>query len=450
MSRNYLLAVFVFFLVGCVGSTVQNALEPFDRQSDYDYFLSLLQNASLHSVTLDETGFEWPALPQSDDTAMLEFELSGTRGGDPAIEISYGSDTFIQYFEEGGAGVRYLDLTPLLHSNISEGDFVRMTAAGASWSAIEGTLATFDNDIDLTANTLVIAAHPDDAEIAAFGIYQDTQAEIVTITAGDAGGDNFSAVWPDSGEQYKAKGWIRTIDSLTVPFLGGQSPEQVRNLGYYDATLRQLWQQRPSTVSAPLAALDDPGFFRKLNFDSELRNRPFVSNWPMLVNDLLSELERVEPDTIIAPHPYLDRHGDHQFAAIALFEALNRWDREITVLLYTNHAVGNEAYPLGPRNGMTGVPAWNEDNLYITGLYSHPLDVETQRRKLIAAEAMHDLRPFDPRNGSEVQPIEPIYDYFRRGPRPNELFLVTNLLGTRVIRTEFLRTMRPPPLRIGM
>ena len=449
-ARNCLLVFLAFFLLGCVAPSVQNDLEPFDRQSDYDYFLPLLQDASLHAVTLDDTGFQWPALPATDDTALLEFVLSETRGSDPAIEVSYGSESFIQYFEEGGSGVRYLDLTPLLRTNIASGDFVTMTAAGAAWSAIESTLATFSNNIDLSATTLVIAAHPDDAEIAAFGIYQDTQADIVTITAGDAGGENFSAVWPDSGEQYKAKGWIRTLDSLTVPFLGGQGPEQVRNLGYYDATLRQLWQQRPSTVPAPLAELEDPGFFRKLNFDSELRDRPFVSNWPMLVNDLLSELERVEPEIIIAPHPYLDRHGDHQFASIALFEALNRWNRELKVLLYTNHAAGNEAYPLGPRDGMTGLPAWNEDNLYITGVYSHPLDIETQRRKLIAAEAMHDLRPFDPRNGSEVQSIDPLYDYFRRGPRPNELFLVTNLLGTRVIRTEFLRSLRRPQLRIGM
>ena len=168
--------------------------------------------------------------------------------------------------------------------------------------------------------------------------------------------------------------------------------------------------------------------------------------WTCLVKDLCSEVERVEPEIVISPHPYLDRHGDHQFASIALFEALSRWDRETTVLLYTNHAVGNEAYPLGPRDGMTGLPAWDEGNLFITGVYSHLLDTEIQRRKLLAAEAMHDLRPFDPRDGSEIQTIDPDYDYFRRGPRPNELFLVTNLLGTRVIRTEFLRSIRQDQL----
>ena len=50
---------------------------------------------------------------------MLEFVVSATQGINPAIEISYGSASFLQYFEEGGAGKRYLDLTPLLQTGIS-------------------------------------------------------------------------------------------------------------------------------------------------------------------------------------------------------------------------------------------------------------------------------------------------------------------------------------------
>ena len=112
-------------------------------------------------------------------------------------------------------------------------------------------------------------------------------------------------------------------------------------------------------------------------------------------------------------------------------------------MLYTNHAEGNEAFPLGPKDGMMGLPAWNEDNLNITGVYSHPVDIETQRQKLIALESMHDLRPFDPRDGSAIDPVNPLFDYFRRGPRPNEIFMVTNLLGVRVISGEFLRVNAP-------
>ncbi len=450
MFRISLVLLVLALLPACATTPPQNELEPFPRQADYNYFLSLLQDASLNTVILDDAGFTWPEIDELGDTAVLEFRLRNSRGENPALRINYGSESFVQYFEEGGSGVRYLDLSSLMAADISSGDTVSISSEGANWVNGEATLASFDNEIDLGNRTLVIAPHPDDAEIAAYGVYQATRADVVTITAGDAGGSNFAAVWPDAGEQYRAKGRIRTLDSLTVPLLAALRADQIRNLGYYDATLRQLYEQRPSTVPAPLAELENPGYFRQFNFDEELSERPFSSNWPSLVNDLFMELEKVQPEIIVAPHPFLDRHVDHQYAAIALFEALHRWDREVKVLLYTNHAVGNEAFPLGPREGMMGLPPWNEDNLYITGIYSHQLDRETQRQKLIALEAMHDLRPFDPRDGSRVEPVNSLFDYFRRGPRPNEIFLVTNLIGVRVIRGEFLQTNTPQRLQIGM
>lgn len=449
-TKCCLLVILSSLVFSCVAPQTDNLLEPFSRQADYNYFLPLLQNANLQTVDLNGQGFLWPDQSQDGDTVLLEFQLAQARGDNPSLRISYGNISYIQSFESGGSGIRYLDLTPLLASGIEVGEFVAIESEGASWENGESTLAVFNNGVDVSSRTLVIAPHPDDAEIAAYGFYRDAQADVVTITAGDAGGENFAALWPNAGDQFREKGKIRTLDSLTVPLLAGLETGQVKNLGYYDATLERLWRQRPSTVPTTLAELDDPAYFRKLNFDRELRDRRFVSTWPLLVEDLLNELETVQPDIVVAPHPFLDRHGDHKFTAIALFEALHRWNREITLLLYTNHAAGNEAFPLGPRQALTGVPAWDEDNLYITGIYSHLLDEQAQSEKLIALEAMHDLRPFDPRDGSAVQPVDSLYDYFRRGPRPNELFLVTNLLGARVIRGEFIRSVTTPQLQLGM
>ena len=434
----YFLTV-VVLLSACESKVTPNELESFVRQDDYNYHLSSLKSAVLHSVSIGPSGFVWPTGIRKKDTALLEFQLNGAEGSYPAIRISFEGKTFVQYFEEGGAGIRYIDLTPLISANISEGQFVHLSSEGAKLTPGQGILATFDNSINLDDKVLVIAPHPDDAEIAAYGMYRDTKADVVTITAGDAGGENFSALWPDPGEQYRAKGRIRTIDSLTVPLLGGLKAEQIRNLGYYDSTLQLLHEKRPNPVPAPLAKLENPAYFRQFNFDAELRERPFSSSWPNLVNDLYIELEKLEPDIVVAPHPILDRHRDHQYASLALFEALQSWRHEVKVLLYTNHASGNEAFPLGPREGMMGLPPWNEDNISITGIYSHQLDSEAQRQKLIALEAMHDLRPLDLRDGSRVEHIDPLYDYFRRGPRPNEIFLVTNLSGLRAISAEFFR-----------
>jgi len=438
MSKTLLVSLFLTVsLSGCTLATRQAELEPFPRTSDYDYGLADMEGARNHDVQLTENGFEWPVGMSGVDTALLEFRLQQASGQSPAIAVDANGVTVVQYFEQGGKGRRYLDISKLLEADIVPGELIELINRGAQWSLESTTLTTFANPSLVQRRVLVVAPHPDDAEIAAFGVYQSSLADVVTITAGDAGGANFASLWEDEGEHYREKGRIRTLDSLTVPFLGGLKPEAVRNLGYYDATLRQLWMQRPNVVGPPLADLEDPGYFRRLNFDNELRNREFTSNWSSLVADLLRELERVQPETVVVPHPRLDRHLDHQYAAIALFEALALWGGICDVLLYTNHAIGNEAFPLGPRDGMTGLPAWQGEGLHAKRIYSHQLSVEEQRRKLIALEAMHDLRPFDPRDGSDVTLSNPLFDYFRRGPRPNEIFLVTDIAGAAALYREF-------------
>ena len=440
--RNAILisVLLAIYLGGCTNtsSPLRPELETFQRSDDYDYGLSDLAGAGSHRLTLTADGFQWPAIAAGVDTVLLEISLQRTSGQNPAIEIDAGGVKLIQYFEQGGRGRRYLDLSPLLKVGIQPGQFIEFTSRGAQWNSAPVTLVTFKNPSLEGRRVLVVAPHPDDAEIAAFGLYQSSVADVVTVTAGDAGGANFESLWSSEGEQYRAKGRIRTLDSLTVPFLGGLKPEAVRNLGYYDATLRRLWLERPNRVEPPLAELEEPGYYRRFNFDSELRDRKFESTWQALVADLLRELQRVQPQTVVAPHPRLDRHFDHQYTAIALFEALAQWDKECDILLYTNHAVGNEAFPLGPRNGMTGLPAWKGEGLHLRGIFSHPLTLEDQRRKLVALEAMHDLRPFDLRDGRDIEAVPPIYDYFRRAARPNEIFFVTDLAGVRAIHEEFL------------
>ena len=441
MRNAILISVLIaIYLSGCTNtnSPLRPELETFQRSDDYDYGLSDLAGAGNHSLTLTEDGFQWPAIATAVDTVLLEISLQRTSGQNPAIGIDAGGVKLIQYFEQGGRGRRYLDLSPVLKGNIEPGDFIEFTSLGTQWKSQPTTLVTFTHPSLEGRRVLVIAPHPDDAEIAAFGVYQSSVADVVTVTAGDAGGANFESLWAIEGEQYRAKGRIRTLDSLTVPFLGGLRPEAVRNLGYYDGTLRQLWLQRPNQVEPVLAELEDPAYYRHLNFDPELRDREFESSWQALVADLLKELERVQPQTVVTPHPLLDRHRDHQFASIALFEALAKWGRECDILLYTNHAIGNEAFPLGPRNGLTGLPPFNGEGLHLRRIFSHQLTAEDQRRKLVALEAMHDLRPFDLRNGSDITTVPLIYDYFRRGVRPNEIFFATNLDGVRAIYEEFI------------
>ena len=141
----------------------------------------------------------------------------------------------------------------------------------------------------------------------------------------------------------------------------------------------------------------------------------------------------MKPAVIVAPHPQLDTHRDHQFTTVALAEALAQWNRPVTLLLFTNHADRNR-YPYGPAGTLMSLPPPPGD-VMLDRVYSHPVSPGLQRLKLFALESMHDLR-FSPTRQyqlardearamtPEKQGPEPDITYLRRGPRSNELFYV--------------------------
>ena len=161
--------------------------------------------------------------------------------------------------------------------------------------------------------------------------------------------------------------------------------------------------------------------------------RPRESKWGNLVDDTLTLLKKVKPAVIVAPHPQLDTHRDHQFTTVALSEALSRWNRPVTLLLYTNHADRNR-YPYGPAGTLMSLPPPPAD-VTIDRLYSLPLSPSLQRLKLFALESMRDLRLSPTRQyqlareewrtlSPEKPGPPPDITYLRRGPRSNELFYV--------------------------
>lgn len=434
MRRNEpVVAAFLAVLLGgdlAAAARPDLVLEPFPPRADYGYRLEST-GAVAHQVELDADGFAWPPDLRG-DTTLLELELDRARRRQPGIRVRRGDIELHQVFEDGARGLRFLDLSPLLRAGAAAGR-VTLEADGVRWQLGPARLFTFHNPAaaDLgSLRVLVVAPHPDDAEIAAFGVYSSTDSDVVTVTSGDAGDQGFGVLYEDPGEHYRVKGWIRTWDSITVPFYGGVEPGRARNLGYYDATLRDLWLERPDAVEPLYAALERPGLYRELNLDPALEARVFAATWPSLVADLAAELERVRPRVVVAPHPLLDRHRDHQFTTLALLDALASWDGDCELWLYTNHAIENESWPLGPRTAMAGLPPWSGGDLYYSRIYSHPLASEDRRRKLVALEAMHDLRSFDLRDGTadagstRERELATRYDYFRRAPRPNELFFV--------------------------
>ena len=400
-------------------------------------------------------GIVWPELVDARwDTVLLGVQVRTDAGAaEPYVEIAAGNAVDRQYFPPGELGERWLNLTFLRGAMV--GTRISLRGNGVTFTAPAAILRLFDGGFDLSKSLLVIAPHPDDAEIAAFGLYANRNASVVTVTAGNAGAPTYEAVFDDLADHYLFKGRIRVIDSITVPLQGGIPPERAFNMGYFDARLAEMHDKRDAVVPEMYRPNADINVYRRENVGSLLPLRARESKWGNLVDDMLAVLKKVKPVVIAAPHPQLDTHRDHQFTTVALSEALARWDRPVTLLLYTNHA-DRGRYPYGPAGTLMSVPPPPGGNVALDRVYSHPVSPALQRLKLFAIESMHDIR-FSPTRqyqlaqedaralAPEKVGPEPDITYLRRGPRSNELFFVYDRDSFMQVIQSFLKSRRPQP-----
>jgi hypothetical protein len=171
------------------------------------------------------------------------------------------------------------------------------------------------------------------------------------------------------------------------------------------------------------------------------------------VEDIVTVLRKVNPAIIVMPDPRLDSHLDHEYGAVAVAQALERWDGEVTFLLYTNHA-GSNRYPFGPAGSVMSLPPITPGTGDITlqKVFSYQTDQELQTRKLFALESMHDLRlsPEEQSNcdapnfrrRSEDYPRTIEEDYLRRAVRSNEIFYAFDRAGIQQLVRSFLASAK--------
>ena len=407
------------------------------------------------SVTLERTGtgvrFTW-ARPAAAGwhTALLAVRSAGAEH-EPWVEIATGSGRIQQYLDGGAIGLRWLNLTGL-RAHLAEGASVEIHGRGVTIEPGAAALRVFANRVDLSGRILILAPHPDDAEIAAFGLYAGRNATIVTVTSGNAGDFNYRANVSDPAEHYRLKGYLRAVDSVTVPWLGEIPPDRCYNLGYFDARLQTMRERPEAPVSEMYGPNQDVSVYRRANIGRLLPIGPRTATWAHLVEDLVDVLRKVKPSVIVMPYPQLDNHRDHQLTTVAAVEALERWDENATFLLYTNHASENR-YPFGPAGTVMSLPPWSASELIVEGVYSHAVPPELQMRKLFALESMHDLRLSPTEQATcdlpEIKrrddyPRVPSVDYFRRGVRSEELFFVYSLTGVRELVRSFVAQLARP------
>jgi len=399
-----------------------------------------------HAIRLsriaDGIRFTWPRTVTPWDTALLAVRCWGAEQ-DPWVEVSVGELRIQQYFDPNAVGLRWLNVSGL-RERLAGGAEVTIRTHAVTLAAEAATLRLFDNHLDLQQPILVVAPHPDDAEIAAFGLYADQQASVVTVTAGNAGDMNYRASVSDPAEHYLLKGYLRAVDSVTVPWQGNIPPERTANLGYFDGRLDAMYPVPNQTIAEVYGPNTDVARYRRANLSKLVSSAPRTNSWQHLVEDLVEVLRKVNPGIVVMPDPRLDTHLDHEFTSVALGQALEHWRGNPIFFLYTNHNDGNH-YPYGPAGTVVSLPP-GDWRLHMQKIYSHPTAHALQIRKLFALESMHDLRlsPDEQMCSSVTIGQRQDYpriqeeDYFRRAPRANELFYVFDKTGVRAVIQAFL------------
>ncbi len=435
MSKKWLIFLSILTILPVILYFALAAKYKYDVTQDYQYALNTSTYQEI-KTELKQGNIQFTS-PQVWDTGFIKLKVNATLIGyfaEPFIEIIIAQHHSILTLERGVSGERYINL-PIasVHKTMS----VQLLAHHLNLKDQPVSIILFNNPIVRKhPKILVIAPHPDDAEIAAFNFYSQHNSFIVTLTAGEAGSHRYEEIYTDTKKQYQNEGKLRVWNSMTVPMLGGVPPEHAINLGYFDGTLAQMFAHKNTEVHSLYAGISNVNYFRQQNISNLTPRTDGVATWGALVQDLKSILLRFQPDIIISPYPALDWHEDHKFATFALIEAIKAVQLQQGYLfLYTNHLTFNNYFPYGNQGELAPIPPDFHKDLYFDSIYSFSTD--DFKKKIFALDAMNDLR-LDTRWLTSVGAFDIFkksffrnillrdQTYFRRAVRENELFFVIN------------------------
>ncbi|WP_275545450.1 PIG-L deacetylase family protein [Pseudomonas sp. Marseille-Q0931] len=390
-------------------------------------------------VLLDRKGLVSPngaALPDDADTLVLAVHIrSGWLGRylDPHVLIGEGEAQDRQDFERGVNGVRFLNLSGCLPSLRSgqlrlRGRFCRVGR--------EATLYCFNNPDYSRRRVMVLAPHADDAELAAFGLYsRSSEVSIVTLTQGEIEADFYRRLGLSDAAAARLKGRLRSWSSHTVPLWGGVEPSRCVHLGYYCMQLRHMEGEPNMPFASRESGDSDIRSVRRFNAMKLPADADGAPTWHNLKADLAALLNHFKPEVVVLPHPELDPHPDHIQTGRALLQAIEQsgWQPDVQ-LLYANHLVDNDRWPMGPAGNGIALPPCIEplpaDKLWCLQLDDHVLLDKSQ-----ALAMQHDLQTplaFKKRLRRFIQwclaarrwPQAGEDEFFRKAVRRHELFWV--------------------------
>ncbi|WP_255263419.1 PIG-L deacetylase family protein [Pseudomonas aegrilactucae] len=410
--------------------------------SDYDYRIDSDQS---HALRLAQGRLSVPAgcRLEAGDTLLLKVRLRASLLGrllDPAVRID-GDPADTQVFERGVKGVRYLNLTGQ-HAALVEG---RVRLRGQHCRLDEQVeLLVCQHPDYLAGPLLVIAPHADDAELAAFGAYEQAEESwIVTLTAGEVETEHYRAMGLDAVAAARLKGQLRSWDSIAVPLWAGVPAERCVQLGYFCMQLQAMQAAPAQALGSREADMADTRPLRRFNRVALASDADGIPSWHNLVQDLCELIERIRPQTLVLPEPLLDPHPDHVCARNAVLEALALTRHQPRTLLhYANHLHDNDRWPMGDAGSGVALPP-HFDGQVAMRPWVLSLSGEKQWHKAMSLGMMHDLQPRLPLKrrlrrllqrllAGRRWPATGDNEFFRKAVRRHELFWV----GTKTDKRE--------------
>ena len=415
----------------------------YDRRGDHPAALS----GPHVDVSIDSDGFMWPAEATEAGACFLELTVRATNVGgvvDPSIVASSRRAEVRQYLERESIGRRYVNLSGL---GATANERIHLQGRHVSIGDQSARLFFFES-VPVAEPLLVLAPHPDDAEIAAFGLFADRDAWVATATVGEVGTHDFGGLFPDDAPGALLRAKTRVWESISAPGYGGVPVTQAFNLGYFDGSLERMRrgeEGRSSKIDG--VSIND---LRALN-PVELPPRDAVV-WSAVVADMRWLIERINPRTIVCPHPVLDLHPDHRALGQAALEACIEAKRiDGQFFFYAVHPPGAgtvNVHPVGPRDGVVSLPPTSVDGMFHS-IHHQALDEERVRRKILALDTYRDIREPDmpPKDLRHVvyDAVRRVYrhlvvydtSFVRKAARPNELFFTAPVSEASALRARF-------------
>ena len=361
-------------------------------------------------------------------TLFLELRIKSNFLGyifDPYIKINNSEK---QFFDRAANGKRHINISH------SEKEIVLSpTYCKIFLDAIY--LIAYKNPVLDNKKILILSPHPDDAEIAAFGLYsKNPESMIVTITSGESDAEHYLKLTESPTQASYLKGKLRAWNSVAIPIWAGKHQSQALNLGYFDQTLKSMHQSPELAHSSITSNISDISHFRVFNQKKLKTDSSGKATWNNLINDLVEILQAYKPDFIITPDEDIDIHTDHIYTTKAIKQATKKikYKNTAVFLYYANHLKVGNHWPYGDNSSLISFPPI--DKKINREIYSHSLSKDCLINKACSLEMMHDLRfektGLKKRFRAVLQKLLigrnlPFFghnSYYRTAVKPNELF----------------------------